>query len=185
MATNAKLWGTGGSAAEDVTKTNCSIIAGYPSVLTAQSNYLIRSVTASPAAQKNVTLTAAPASNTEITFSSAGVDLLGTKILSFFIHANGHQFSGTSGYVIFLCGDAATDGYFVSSVNPAVTTNPDAGYGLRWSNATEVNKIYVSKISQISLVYSGTNGDLTITISGGLFDTDDTYTGVFRVVDES
>ena len=141
MATNAKLWGTGGSAAEDVTKTNCSIVTGYPSVVTAQSNYLVRSITAAPAAQKMVTLTATPSSPTTLTFSSLGGNNLGTKVLSFYVYTAGKQFSGSDKYILYVHGDAAEDNFLVSSDTPVITSNTDAGGYVCWSGASDVNRI--------------------------------------------
>ena len=164
----------------------------------------MRSVTAAPAAQKTVTLTATPADDTTLTFASTNSAELGTKILSFYVYPAEFQISDTVNYVYSLMATANTDAYMVSSVDPAIL-NATYNYatdkvirclGGHWYSRTigtpahPVTSYYVYRIlssDDISLSYTGTNGDITISLSSNniIFDTDNTYTGVFRVVDES
>lgn len=209
MATKAKLLGSGYATGDDIVKMNCGIITGYPSIVTAPSNHPISSYTVAPAPQYMVTLSATASSPTTLTFNSGGGNNLGTKILSFFIYSTKQDFTQGDTYIIYLWGNAIGDNFLVSSVNPAITTkNPgttisttDTGfvnvyYDLPANKSYSVGYSYSgSKIYDgLQLSYSGTNGNLTLTVQhdiagngsyDGIFDENNAYIGVFRVVDES
>ena len=205
MAQTAKLWGTGGGLTEDVTQADCRILTNYPTILYPSTGHLIRSATVAPAPINAVTLTATATDDTHITFQSAGVNLLGTKILSFFIYTNKVTFTRyDSKQIVYLCGAATTNTALVSSAYPSKLTNADAGEYLSvhgfFSNSTTTQPSKTaygsySNFDKVALSYTGADGDLTVTINyatgsgayavGGKLITDYTYTGIFRIVDEA
>ena len=203
MTQSAKLWGSGSAATDDITDTSCCITTSYPTILTPAEGHLIKSVTVAPAGMKTVTLTATATDSTHITFSSSGSDLLGTKILSYYIYSSNTQLpqSGNNNpkVILFACGMAAGNSYLVSSSNPASLNRTNTGQYMAWGNSSGGNTCYYyfSKFADtwdyLNLSYTGADGNLTITIDydtygnsgSGVWDLAYAYTGVFQVVNEA